>query len=225
MKHWVVVFGLSLGWASACGGRSERFIGEGDGGSDGVGGSTGGSSSGGGPSVGGGTTTGGSGPGVGGSSVGGGPSVGGAAGVGAFGGSINPGGFGGSVIGGSGGSVIAGTGGSAGQGGSAGKGGLGGGGAGGTAGKGGTAGSAGASPDACLECTSLNCPDAFTCLGNPACVQGTLCGVTQCGGLEGSGALTCWIECYNGDTALALSALSAVLCVSGACADACAGIL
>ena len=176
-------------------------------------------------SVGGSASVGGSGPVVGGGpSVGGGPPVGGAAGVGAFGGSTNPGGFGG--LGGFGGSPSAGTGGTliAGAGGSAGFGASSGwGGAVGVGGSG-IAGAGGGSPDACLECTTVNCPDAFVCLGNPACVQGTLCGAVNCAGLEGSGALTCWIECYDGDTALALSALSAVLCVGGTCSQACAGI-
>jgi hypothetical protein len=201
MKQWVVVLGLSVGWATACGGRSERFIGEGEGGSDGVAGSTGGSGTGGSVSVGGSSS--GGGPGVGG--VGAGPGVGGVgAGPGVGGVGAGPGVGGGPLVGGS---AAGATGGSVGKG--------------GTNGKGGAGGSAGSPPNECLECMSVNCPDAVTCIANPACVQGTVCGIASCGGLEGSGALTCWIECYQGDAALALSAFSALLCIGESCGGIC----
>ena len=80
-----------------------------------------------------------------------------------------------------------------------------------------------ARPSNCLECISQSCPEATACFQNPACVEGLICGASACGGLEGPVALRCWVACFNGDTGLALQALTAAVCLSARCSVACQG--
>ena len=243
--RWAAVATLTLAVGSACGGRSEYFDGySGNGGADagedsggtaglggttGVGGSRGGvgagpaggtSPRGGGPAGGvSGTSFGGTGfggTGVGGTGAGGGPRGGTSAGGVPTGGVGPTGGVptGGSSVGGSsiGGSSIGGTG-TGGRGGTM------------TGGRGGTntGGTGGQSPENCLDCITMSCPEANQCFANPMCIEGLLCGAAACGGLEGAEALRCWTTCFDNDARLALQALTAAICLSQRCAVACQG--
>jgi hypothetical protein len=131
--------------------------------------------------------------------AGGGPATGGASG--GRGGGTSTGG-----ASSSGGAVS--TGGFAGFGGFAGNGGS-------SAGFGGFGGSTGA----CVECITSSCPAAQECLGDPACIEGAICGATSC--LDQGSAVGCWLGCFGGDVQKALAAYSAVTCVIEGCGMQC----
>lgn len=218
--RWAAVASVSLASVLACGGRSEYFddrgiadSGEGgDGGTSagkgGKGGSAGGKGATGGSAGAGGSggfaATGGLPPsgGFGGQPAGSGGQPAGAAGVGASGGFGANGGFGG--FGGFG--NLGGFGAISGSSGSAGK---------------GSAGFGGASPGNCLECVTTACESAQECFADPDCVEGIVCGAGVCSGAPEP--LGCWIECFDGDATLALSALGAALCLAENCQVACQG--
>jgi hypothetical protein len=85
----------------------------------------------------------------------------------------------------------------------------------------GEGGFAGASPTNCLECVNSACPVALECFADPACVSGIFCGLGSCAGLDGTGALECWVGCFDGDVTLAFRALESAICLSENCAVAC----
>jgi hypothetical protein len=81
--------------------------------------------------------------------------------------------------------------------------------------------SVGSGPLDCLACIQGNCPEATACLQNPACLQGTLCTVSQC--LGGSPDFGCILGCFNGDFLAAFQALQALGCVFSQCGQECQG--
>lgn len=100
-----------------------------------------------------------------------------------------------------------------------------GGGAGG-AGEGGQGGGAttGGGPIDCAICVATDCPGIAECIGDPACAEGLVCSLTGC--LSGGDPdLACVAECFNGDFAAALEALTALGCVVTTCGDACGGLI
>ena len=83
-------------------------------------------------------------------------------------------------------------------------------------------GGGGIDPIGCLTCVATECPDVLACLTNPACLQGTVCAVQSC--LSGGQPdFFCVLECFNGDTSLALQAVQSLACVFGTCGDVCGG--
>jgi hypothetical protein len=125
----------------------------------------------------------------------------------------------------------AGAGGGDGGGGTAGSGADGGGGRGGMAAGGATTGGEGGStgpgnPIDCFGCIAENCPQAVECLTDQACLDGIICGVTNClAGGGGSPDIGCFVDCFNGDFEAALNAFETITCVLGSCGDACGGFL
>lgn len=93
--------------------------------------------------------------------------------------------------------------------------------AGGAGGEGGGAeGGSPPNPIDCLGCVALQCPETVACLTDPACVQGLVCGVTQC--LNGGQPdLPCVAECFDGDLDAAFQAIQALSCVIGPCGEVC----
>jgi hypothetical protein len=71
---------------------------------------------------------------------------------------------------------------------------------------------------------STSCPQASACFNDPVCISGILCGATSCTGLQSSQALQCWVDCFNGDTNVAFTALEAATCLADTCQVPCQGI-
>lgn len=74
----------------------------------------------------------------------------------------------------------------------------------------------------CFACVQSSCPAAGACFQNPACLQGTICAVSQC--LGGGPNFGCVLNCFNGDFMAAFQALQAVGCVFQQCGQQCQGL-
>jgi hypothetical protein len=75
----------------------------------------------------------------------------------------------------------------------------------------------------CLNCVTMNCPQAQACLTDPACIQGSICAATTCVQNQDAGdGLTCWLGCFDGGAESALNAFSAFSCLLTNCGTGCA---
>ncbi|MBW2458363.1 MAG: hypothetical protein JRI68_27925 [Deltaproteobacteria bacterium] len=88
----------------------------------------------------------------------------------------------------------------------------------------GTGGTGGTSPLDCIGCIMTTCPQALDCVTDPDCLQGVICAVSDCLA-GGQPDLMCVVGCFDGDMGAAMSAIDALMCIMGDCADQCGGML